>query len=406
MTAPEFISSASLLHVLAREVRQEHPHALAHERRGHQRLQRLHQRADPLARFRAAAADQHVAAVGLEHAPVLGERAVADVVEDQVVAHVGARVVIPGVVDHVVRAEGADQLDVARAADGGHLGAHRIRDLHCEGADAARGAVDQHLVTRLEPARVAQSLQRGGGGDRDCSRLLDADIGRPECHCAVLLRDYVLRERAGATAENLVARLEPRDVAAHCFDGARVVHAEPNVLRLAQSGAEPHQVGRAAHVVPVERVDRRRVHADEQFVVAGHGFLDVIEPEHVGGAVVAVDDGLRRYPGNRDLAAIVVGKPVTHGESQHRHQGDRKGDPPEDTLQLHRCSPPGRIGDAHLFRKQVSVPYFPCFLSRCRPEPTFFGASRLPISSLTDVIAFAARYAAIPSLMRWHECGS
>ena len=36
----------------------------------------------------------------------------------------------------------------------------------------------------------------------------------------------------------------------------------------------------------------------------------------------------------------------------------------------------------------------------------FFGASRLPISSPTDSILFAARYTAMPSLMRLHECGS
>jgi hypothetical protein len=37
---------------------------------------------------------------------------------------------------------------------------------------------------------------------------------------------------------------------------------------------------------------------------------------------------------------------------------------------------------------------------------TLFGASRLPTSSPTDAMPCAARYDAIPSLMRLHECGS
>ena len=65
------------------------------------------------------------------------ERLGFDVVEDDVVALLGAGEVGPGVVDDVVGAERADQVDVAGAAHTRHLGAERLGELYGEGAHAA-----------------------------------------------------------------------------------------------------------------------------------------------------------------------------------------------------------------------------------------------------------------------------
>jgi putative ABC transport system ATP-binding protein len=84
-------------------------------------------------------------------------------VEDHLEALAAAGEVLAGVVDHVIRTKGADKLDVARAAHAGHLGTERLGDLHGEGADTARRAVDQHRIAGLHAADVAQALQGGDG---------------------------------------------------------------------------------------------------------------------------------------------------------------------------------------------------------------------------------------------------
>ena len=70
-----------------------------------------------------------------------GERAVSGDVEDQVVAALGE--VLARVVDDVVGAQRADQVDVPRTAHGGDVSSECLGDLHGEAADATRGADDQ-----------------------------------------------------------------------------------------------------------------------------------------------------------------------------------------------------------------------------------------------------------------------
>jgi hypothetical protein len=54
-----------------------------------------------------------------------------------------------------------------------HLRAERLGDLHREGAYAARRAVDQDLLARLNPPFVAQRLQGGERRNRHGRRLLE-----------------------------------------------------------------------------------------------------------------------------------------------------------------------------------------------------------------------------------------
>ena len=62
------------------------------------------------------------------------ERRLADCVEDHVVGQPVSREVLPGVVDHPVRAQRAGKFDVAGVAHGRDLGAEVLEDLHRRGA--------------------------------------------------------------------------------------------------------------------------------------------------------------------------------------------------------------------------------------------------------------------------------
>src|SRR6185312_3078849 len=93
----------------------------------------------------------------------LPERAVPADVDDHVVAlcsvgDAGARVV-----DHVVRADGPDQVHLRGAAHAGDFGTVGLGDLHGERPDAARCADDQDLLPGVHVPVVADSLQGGQG---------------------------------------------------------------------------------------------------------------------------------------------------------------------------------------------------------------------------------------------------
>ena len=107
----------------------------------------------------AAVGDQRP--VRREGSPRLRHRVVPDVVEDEVVALSALREVLLGVVDDVVGADRADQVDVPGAGDAGHLGTERLGDLHGERAHAARRPVD-----RGPSARAGRVRRRAGAGGR------------------------------------------------------------------------------------------------------------------------------------------------------------------------------------------------------------------------------------------------
>src|SRR5262249_50590709 len=76
-------------------------------------------------------------ALGLERAPELRQRLSSNVVEDQVVAWPILRKIFLRIIDHVICANGSNEIEIARTADAGHVRAVRFRKLHCEGADTA-----------------------------------------------------------------------------------------------------------------------------------------------------------------------------------------------------------------------------------------------------------------------------
>ena len=83
-------------------------------------------------------------------------------VDDPVVAFAGRRVVDLRVVDDVVGAERPDEFDLVGAADAGHLGARRLRDLDGERTDIAGAPSMSTWSPALERATVAaaQALER------------------------------------------------------------------------------------------------------------------------------------------------------------------------------------------------------------------------------------------------------
>ncbi|MCR6699844.1 MAG: hypothetical protein NVV68_01110 [Dokdonella sp.] len=202
--------------------------------------------------------------------------------------------VVLRVVDHVVGAERAHQRDVARAAHAGHLGAERLGDLHREAADAARRTVDQHLVAGAQAAGVAQTLQRGRRGDRQRGGFLEAQLSRLGRDQALLAHHDVVGQCAAARAEHVLADRPARDGAADRLDGAGEIDAGAHVGGPAEPGRQPHHVRSAGHLVHVERVQRRGMHAHQHLVIGRHRLADPGQPEHLAGAVAGMDHRAHR----------------------------------------------------------------------------------------------------------------
>ena len=191
----------------------------------------------------------------------------------------------PGVVDDVVGAEGADQVDLRRAAHAGDLGAERLGDLHRERADAAGRADDQHLLPR--PGRrpwsrtACRAVSPEMGTAAACSKVRFAGL---RASLSARRGAYSAKEPS-ADAEHLVARLRsrsrrrrpPRRVPARLRPGI-------GVLRPAQPEAgEADRVGQAGHDVPGAPVHAGRVHPHQHLVVADRRPVDLREPQDVLG---------------------------------------------------------------------------------------------------------------------------
>lgn len=114
---------------------------------------------------------------------------------------------------------------------------------------------------------VAQGLQGGRAGDGHHGRLFEAEVRRLGREL-VFGSSRVLRKRALADAEHLVAGPEPGHVLTHRLHYPGQVHTEDRSL----GGAEPvarqtHRVRSAGHEVPDASVHAGRMHADEHLVV-------------------------------------------------------------------------------------------------------------------------------------------
>src|ERR1700694_602042 len=113
----------------------------------------------------------------------------------------------------MVSADGADHVQVLRAAYAGHLGAERLGDLHCECTQASRRPVDQHLLAWLHLALIAKNLKGGRGGNPNGRSLLEREVGWLQYEM-VLGGTRILGKGASAPADYLIAWSELRHILA------------------------------------------------------------------------------------------------------------------------------------------------------------------------------------------------
>ena len=268
LTSPAAIRSLSVADVV--RVERLPPDQQAHPLVGRHRNDRPHEerREDRPRR----PAERDVDAVRAQRAPDPQDRVVRVGVDDPVVALARARVVDLRVVDHVVGTEGPYEVHLARAADAGHLGAHRFRDLDGERPDVARGAVDQDPIAGLGRSPVAQpqSLDREDGRMWERGGLLEGHAGRHRLE-GPLRRADVLGEGAlpegEEVREDLVTRREPGDGRANGLDDARDIDAEAMVPRCAQPHEEADERRPGREPVEIGAVHRCRSDADQHLVI-------------------------------------------------------------------------------------------------------------------------------------------
>src|ERR1051326_4692134 len=105
-------------------------------------------------------------------------RMVAHQVENQVVALAAFGEILSSIIEDALGAEGAHHLHVPGAAHAGHMSAERLGDLHREGANASRGAIDQDALAGLKLSRVAKTLQGREPRQGNGSRLLETQVCR------------------------------------------------------------------------------------------------------------------------------------------------------------------------------------------------------------------------------------
>jgi len=84
--------------------------------------------------------------------------------------------VLLGIVNNLICANGANQVHFPRAAHAGDFRPKIFGKLHSGGANAARRAVYQHLMPRLDVSLVPQALQGGDCGSRYSGCFVKADV--------------------------------------------------------------------------------------------------------------------------------------------------------------------------------------------------------------------------------------
>src|SRR5690606_12308925 len=232
-----------------------------------------------------------------------GEGGGAGGIEDDVPGLAAAGEILPGVVDHPFGPERAYQIDIAGAADAGHLGAEMPGDLHGSGTDGARGADHQHLLAGTDAALVAQVAERGGTAEGERGGFLEREIGRLVHDPPVLRQHPILGMAAEAGAgkgEDVIAGAEAGDGLADRLHSAGEFGAEDLLARAEEAedqAAEEAEAGWHAEAAgpPVDRTDGGRPHPHPYFMVAGNGRLDLCQADDIRRPVLAVDCGFHDH---------------------------------------------------------------------------------------------------------------
>ena len=173
------------------------------------------------------------------------------------------------------------------AGHAGHLGPVGLGDLDREGADAAGGAVDQHLLPGLDLSVVAKALECGHRRHRNRGRFLERQVRRLQRH-NVHRHRHVFGEAAVAVVQevgvDLVAGLEPGDAAADRLDLPGDVDAEDPMFRPQQAQGGAREDGLAAHGMPVRRIDGCCQHLHQDLVGVRRRLVDLRHPKRAPAA--------------------------------------------------------------------------------------------------------------------------
>ena len=215
----------------------------------------------------------------------------ADRVEDDVVRLAVLREVLLQVVDDLVGAERAHELDVLRVADRGDVGAEVLGELHSRRPDRPGGAVDEDALP-FQIAGLSQARERERRSVADRRGLVEGHARRHVRERAALPDADELGVRARADAEDAVADLELGDGRADRLDLAGQLQPEDLLLRPEQAGEEAADEDLGAAKSAVGPGDRGCVDPDEDLVVLGDGPLDLLESQDLRRPVPVVDDGL------------------------------------------------------------------------------------------------------------------
>src|SRR5438132_719476 len=177
-------------------------------------------------------ADRYVLSAGGEHTSASRPRLVTNDVEDHVITLHARGEILPGVVDDLVGADTSHHVDISGAAYAGYMGPERLCDLHSEGTDPSRRSVDENLLTALDPAAIAEPLQRGEAHDRYGRRLCERRVsghdregslwGRHVFGEGATLRSHLVASRS----EDSVTRFETRDAPTHGLDFASQINTQ------------------------------------------------------------------------------------------------------------------------------------------------------------------------------------
>ena len=213
----------------------------------------------------------------------------ADRVEDDVVRLPVLREVLVQVVDDLVGAERAHELDVLRVADRRDVCAEVGGELHRCRSARARRSVDKDPRSRADTSALepGQPLAHPVADGR---RLLEGRVRRHVREHAGFPDTDVLGVRAVSQAEHPVSHCELRDCVTHRLDHAGELEAQDPPSGSSQPEHEPpEERARTAHVA-VRLRDRRGVDANENLVVLGSRSLDLLESQDGRRPVPVVDN--------------------------------------------------------------------------------------------------------------------
>ena len=192
--------------------------------------------------------------------------------------------VLAGVVEDVVGAEGAHEVELRGAGHAGDLRPGGLGELDGVAAHAAGRADDEHLLPCPDAPGI-EALQRGARRDRHRGGLREGEVPGLAGQLA-LLGDGVLGEAALPGAVDLVADGEPGHLRPDGDHRAGEVHPQHGVPRPTDPEGEAAEVGQPRHEVDDAAVEAGRAHLDEHLAVADVGTRELGQADDVGRAVL------------------------------------------------------------------------------------------------------------------------